>query len=244
MRALSLFEVRGRRGKRGTLISGPHFREVLLGERPFVALMQQRYYDPTCGCFLSVDPVMAYDTGDWRHFNRYAYAFNNPYKFTDPDGRCPICIPAAAIGKAAFGAAIGAGVEVGMQVGVQVILDGKRSWSDIEIDGSDVAVSAGIGAVLPGLGSVALRAKSAAPVVKRSVSAIRKLAQQSRNTANRARKLAAREAAHVEGAAKAAGDVAETAGAAAAGVVLKKLGQEAANGDQKKDPPPPAKDET
>ncbi|WP_368564803.1 RHS repeat domain-containing protein [Pseudoxanthomonas sp. UTMC 1351] len=49
--------------------------------------MQQRYYDPQCGCFLSVDPVTAYDKGDMRFFNRYAYAFNNPYKFTDPDGR-------------------------------------------------------------------------------------------------------------------------------------------------------------
>ncbi len=50
--------------------------------------MQQRYYDPLLGIFLSVDPVTAYDKGDWRFFNRYAYAFNNPYRFTDPDGRC------------------------------------------------------------------------------------------------------------------------------------------------------------
>jgi hypothetical protein len=49
--------------------------------------MQQRYCDPLCGCFLSVDPTTAYDNGDMRFFNRYAYAFNNPYKFNDPDGR-------------------------------------------------------------------------------------------------------------------------------------------------------------
>ena len=53
--------------------------------------MQQRYYDPLIPRFLSVDPVTAYDSGDMRLFNRYAYAFNNPYKFTDPDGRCPFC---------------------------------------------------------------------------------------------------------------------------------------------------------
>jgi uncharacterized protein RhaS with RHS repeats len=52
-----------------------------------VGLFVQRYYDPSIGRFLSVDPVTAYDTGDMRHFNRYAYAFNNPYTFTDPDGR-------------------------------------------------------------------------------------------------------------------------------------------------------------
>ncbi|MEL1264789.1 RHS repeat-associated core domain-containing protein [Pseudoxanthomonas putridarboris] len=49
--------------------------------------MQQRYYDPICGCFLSVDPVMAYDD-PVNYFHRYRYAGNNPYRFTDPDGRC------------------------------------------------------------------------------------------------------------------------------------------------------------
>jgi peptidoglycan L-alanyl-D-glutamate endopeptidase CwlK len=50
--------------------------------------MQQRYYDPQVGRFLSVDPVTALAKGDMRHFNRYAYAYNNPHTFTDPDGRC------------------------------------------------------------------------------------------------------------------------------------------------------------
>jgi RHS repeat-associated protein len=48
--------------------------------------MQQRYYDPTIGRFLSVDPVTA-NSGTGANFNRYWYANNNPYKFTDPDGR-------------------------------------------------------------------------------------------------------------------------------------------------------------
>jgi RHS repeat-associated protein len=49
--------------------------------------MQQRYYDPQIGRFLSVDPVTAISTGG-ASFNRYWYANNSPYKFTDPDGRC------------------------------------------------------------------------------------------------------------------------------------------------------------
>jgi hypothetical protein len=52
--------------------------------------MQQRYCDPMIGRCLSVDPVTAYDSGDARFFNRYTYAFNNPYRFADLDGRCPI----------------------------------------------------------------------------------------------------------------------------------------------------------
>lgn len=48
--------------------------------------MQQRYYDPAIGRFLSVDPVTA-DSTNGNNFNRYKYASNNPYRFTDPDGR-------------------------------------------------------------------------------------------------------------------------------------------------------------
>jgi RHS repeat-associated protein len=46
----------------------------------------QRYYDPIIGRFLSVDPVSA-DPNSGASFNRYNYAGNNPYRFTDPDGR-------------------------------------------------------------------------------------------------------------------------------------------------------------
>lgn len=48
--------------------------------------MQQRYYDPQIGLFLSVDPVAA-DGGSGVSFNRYKYAANSPYSFKDPDGR-------------------------------------------------------------------------------------------------------------------------------------------------------------
>ncbi|MHC9086277.1 RHS repeat domain-containing protein [Luteimonas sp. RIT-PG2_3] len=48
--------------------------------------MQQRYYDPQIGLFLSVDPVTAY-SNPVGQFHRYRYANNNPYKFMDPDGR-------------------------------------------------------------------------------------------------------------------------------------------------------------
>ena len=60
--------------------------------------MQQRYYDPLIGRFYSNDPVDF--LGHMRRgnptmgFNRYAYANNNPYKYTDPDGRFAFVIPA------------------------------------------------------------------------------------------------------------------------------------------------------
>lgn len=58
--------------------------------------MQQRYYDPIAGRFLSVDPVVT-DAKTGSSFNRYVYGNNNPYKFKDPDGKASV-------------AAVGAGV--------------------------------------------------------------------------------------------------------------------------------------
>jgi hypothetical protein len=47
--------------------------------------MQQRYYDPRVARFWSVDPVTVSSAGG--NFNRYWYGSDNPYRFTDPDGR-------------------------------------------------------------------------------------------------------------------------------------------------------------
>jgi RHS repeat-associated protein len=50
--------------------------------------MQQRYYDPIAGRFLSVDPVTT-DAATGKSFGRYQYANNNPYRYIDGDGREP-----------------------------------------------------------------------------------------------------------------------------------------------------------
>ena len=48
--------------------------------------MQQRYYDPIAGRFLSVDPVVT-DANTGKGFGLYTYVDNNPYSRVDPDGR-------------------------------------------------------------------------------------------------------------------------------------------------------------
>jgi RHS repeat-associated protein len=48
--------------------------------------MGARHYDPLIGRFLSIDPA-GFSESNPHSFNRYAYANNNPLKFTDPDGR-------------------------------------------------------------------------------------------------------------------------------------------------------------
>lgn len=64
-----------------------------------LSYMQARYYDPTIGRFLSVDPKGFLDTGRVSMFNRYAYSSNDPINRADPDGKIDIYIGGAGDGK-------------------------------------------------------------------------------------------------------------------------------------------------
>ncbi len=70
--------------------------------------MQQRYYDPVIGRFYSNDPV-GFSADNPMMFNRYAYANNNPYKYTDPDGE--FAVPAVIAFAAVAGGLIGGAAE-------------------------------------------------------------------------------------------------------------------------------------
>ncbi len=65
---------------------------------------QARFYDPALGRFLSPDPI-AVDTTSAFNFNRYAYANNSPYRFTDPDGRNAFAALELTLGAVAVDAA-------------------------------------------------------------------------------------------------------------------------------------------
>jgi RHS repeat-associated protein len=88
----------------GTVPEGIGFTGHVNDPDTGLVYMQQRYYDPVAGRFLSLDPVVT-DANTGKSFNRYDYANNNPFKYVDPDGRVPILIPVA-IG--ALSGAIGA----------------------------------------------------------------------------------------------------------------------------------------
>lgn len=68
------------------LSDGPGYTGHVQDAATGLTYMQQRYYDPGIGVFLSVDPVTA-TSSPIESFNRYRYANSNPYKFNDPDGR-------------------------------------------------------------------------------------------------------------------------------------------------------------
>ena len=71
-----------------SILDGPGFTGHDMDGETGLIYMQQRYYDPLNGRFISVDPVtVRTQSGDG--FNRYHYASNNPFSFSDPDGRWP-----------------------------------------------------------------------------------------------------------------------------------------------------------
>ncbi|MFZ4457076.1 MAG: RHS repeat domain-containing protein [Bacteroidales bacterium] len=69
--------------------------------------MNGRVYDPLTAMFLSPDPyVQAPD--NWLNYNRYSYAFGNPFKYTDPSGELFDPITLSIILNGAIAVAMGA----------------------------------------------------------------------------------------------------------------------------------------
>lgn len=99
--------------------------------------MQARYYDPLIGRFYADDPIGFTVANPVMSFNRYLYVNNNPYKYTDPDGKLLWFVPL--IGAVAGG-------------GINALAQGLSKGFD-NIDYSQVAVAAAVGATGAGIAS-------------------------------------------------------------------------------------------
>ncbi len=117
--------------------------------------MQQRYYDPIAGRFLSVDPVTT-DANTGSVFSRYAYANNSPYTYKDPDGRVAVLLPMIA------GGFIGGGINLMAQF--------ARSGGEFsQVNLKQVGVAAVAGAAGGGAGAVASMARTVAGAIGANV---------------------------------------------------------------------------
>jgi RHS repeat-associated protein len=63
-----------------------HERDIVAGDGHTLDYMHARFYSPTAGRFLSVDPGR-YEPERPQSWNRYAYVSNNPITYNDPTGR-------------------------------------------------------------------------------------------------------------------------------------------------------------
>jgi RHS repeat-associated protein len=102
-----------------------------------------RYYASRSGRFTTVDPAMDIDAAlvDPQRWNRYAYALNNPLKFTDPDGRSPkLAILGLKVGHALYkGYDVYTTVEGIVDAGATVVSGdataGERAWAGAQLAG-------------------------------------------------------------------------------------------------------------
>lgn len=98
-----------------------------------------RYYDPLLSKFTQPDTIIQ-DVYDPQNLNRYAYARNNPFKYTDPSGH----FWHIALGTA-IGAVIGAGASMISQIWHGASLfDGSMDWRAV---GKSALIGAAGGAV-------------------------------------------------------------------------------------------------
>lgn len=111
--------------------------------------MNGRVYDPAVAQFLSPDPYIQ-DAGNWLNYNRYAYCYNNPTRYVDPDGE--FAVTAFLLGMVASAA-----IDYGTQVAFNYLngYKGKKAWVD-QVDFFDVAVSGIVGGVTAGIGTAVI----------------------------------------------------------------------------------------
>jgi len=86
---------------------------------------EARYYNPQTFVFTQADSVIP-DVYNPQSLNRYSYCYNNPVKYTDPDGHIPLIVATTAAG-AIGGGLIGGGSEFARQYNAA----GGNFWGDI-----------------------------------------------------------------------------------------------------------------
>jgi RHS repeat-associated protein len=157
----TVYEPYGSLGTADPYEQRPGFTGHMTDAATTLSYMQQRYYDPIAMRFVSVDPVAA-STTDGGNFNRYWYANNNPYKFTDPDGRFSLDNVIDA-GMAIYDAGQFLGAAAAATVGA---ITGNEALTNAGLEGmaetgANLATSAAA-AVIPGVSAGMLRAAKAA----------------------------------------------------------------------------------
>lgn len=111
-----------------------------------------RYYDPQLGLFLSRDPFEGYDNTSMS-LHRYLYAYQNPNKYVDPDGREPITLTAIAIYAGWSG--LNAGINTGIDYGFHKIFGDEGDEFNL---GENYATNFAISAATGGVGAYAKHA--------------------------------------------------------------------------------------
>jgi RHS repeat-associated protein len=132
--------------------------------------MQARYYDPVVGRFMAVDPL-GFSAANPMSFNRYSYANNNPYKYTDPLGQESACVTVN--GCTTFAVSPSPQALSTLADFTPVVGDIKGIVEAIQDPSAVNVIAAGVGLV-PGVGDVASRAlKTGANILEGAARGVR-----------------------------------------------------------------------
>ena len=79
-------------GDNTTVVNNPYlYRGYYYDSDLGLYYLQSRYYDPVTCRFINADYMMSGLNGSIHGLNLYAYCFNNPIMYTDPEGNLPVC---------------------------------------------------------------------------------------------------------------------------------------------------------
>ncbi|OAV65033.1 Cell wall-associated polypeptide CWBP200 [Bacteroidales bacterium Barb6XT] len=128
--------------------------------------MNARLYDPLIGRFFSPDPKMM--DGETQALNRYSYAMNNPFAYTDPSGEFIVSLSMVIV--AAVVGAVAAGVTTAVTLAKSGASAGEMAWKIpvAMIIGAVVGAATGYGAGAA-IYAVAASAVSAALIGKTGI---------------------------------------------------------------------------
>ncbi|OAV64754.1 Cell wall-associated polypeptide CWBP200 [Bacteroidales bacterium Barb6XT] len=141
--------------------------------------MNARLYDPLIGRFFSPDPKMM--DGETQALNRYSYAMNNPFAYTDPSGEfvfalIPVLVAvytvAAAVVTAATLGAVAGAVMTGVTLAKSGASAGEMAWkipAAMVIGGAAGAAGGLLGAGMPAFGAAAAALSGVASVAAASL---------------------------------------------------------------------------
>ena len=111
--------------------------------------VSSRYYDPEVGRFLNADAAIG-QIGNIQSHNMYAYAFNNPVMYSDPDGNWPklstvltgIAVGAAIVAVGALCVATGGLASVAIAGGGSMLMATATTTADLGVAGAAAKVAA------------------------------------------------------------------------------------------------------
>lgn len=160
----------------GSPAPGPGYTGHVNDSDSGLVYMQQRYYDPSVGRFLSVDPVEP-EQADVFSFNRFVYAKSNPIANVDPDGRESACVltakhcagdPQSAVDATMSAYQVGVGVGKALVNGAME-LDASLQSGTQETPNFEASNAEQAGGML--IGTVAVEAAKSVPTEGRSAEA-------------------------------------------------------------------------